>query len=90
MELIELLIKLNESLKGLEDHDNIHIELKKHDGKYTIKRFYSQGNLTEMRPDGSVWLQDGSITIDGKQLAEMVVEEINKNEQLRQRFSSAE
>jgi len=40
MKLIELLIKLNESLGKLEDHDDIHIELKKSGDKYTIKRFY--------------------------------------------------
>jgi len=40
MKLIELLIKLNESLEKLEDHDNIYVELKKSGDKYTIKRFY--------------------------------------------------
>ena len=88
MELIELLIKLNESLKDIDDHDNIHIELKKHDGKFTIKRFYTQ----DVNSKGGLRVDDYTYTIklDGEKLVDMVMEKLKKEEHVRQRFSNAE
>lgn len=89
MNLFKLLLSLGKTLRETE-HSDIKINITKKDGKYTVSRIYSNQNV-DNRPDGSVYINNGTLGLCEKTLAESIEPEITRiqerNKHMKERFN---